>query len=126
MTTSAGGLMSLRETVTGVGSCPAAAAEIVFQTGAVQMIEYLRFASLRAVVSRGVSSDAREILSPQAAGNYTLIEIKLTERSDIHNSSIVNRQSPLVRIGFCKAENGSCLDEAEVQAGLHWPIALSL
>ncbi len=41
--------MSLRETVTGVGSCPAAAAEIVFQTGAVQMIEYLRFASLRAV-----------------------------------------------------------------------------
>jgi hypothetical protein len=33
---------------------------------------------------------AEEILSQQAAGDYTLIEIKLTERSDIHKYSIVN------------------------------------
>jgi hypothetical protein len=42
--------------------------------------------------SRVASSNAKEILSPQAEGNYTLIEIKLTERSDIHKYSIINHQ----------------------------------
>jgi hypothetical protein len=32
------------------------------------------------------------ILSQQAGRNYTLMEIKLTEQSDIHKYSIVNRQ----------------------------------
>jgi hypothetical protein len=36
------------------------------------------------------TANAKETLSQQAAGNYTLIEIKLTERSDIHKSSIFN------------------------------------
>ena len=64
-------------------------------------IEYLRSAlrinykkniieSLAA--SCGVSSNAIEILPEQAARNWTLLEINLTERSDIHKSSIFNLQ----------------------------------
>jgi hypothetical protein len=49
MRTSAGRQMSLRMPAISIEFCPAAASGIVFQTGAVQMIEYLRFASLRAV-----------------------------------------------------------------------------
>jgi hypothetical protein len=45
-------------------------------------------------VIRGVLllSNVKEILSQQAARSYTLMVIKLTERSDIHKYSICNLQ----------------------------------
>ena len=73
-------------------------------------IEYLRSAFGGSIIKnhqrtpRGESRsiiNAKEILSQQAVGNYTLIDIKLTERSDIHKYSIVNIQSSFqVRASF--------------------------
>jgi hypothetical protein len=48
--------------------------------------------------SRGASSNAKEILSQQAVGNYTRIEIKLTER---HAA-----QAPALRERYPETLNG--------------------
>ena len=50
----------------------------------------------RLAAIRWVSSHAIETLSQPAVRNQTLIDIKLTERSDIHKYSIFNLQSSIL------------------------------